>query len=240
MIKQLITTILVCFIIYSILSSTKKEVNEDFDIFSKVADAVTMIGRIITNLPTLISQGIEFSKYAYSAMQKIIKLMIEIAHFVSLIVLKMERCYHGYNEVKLETLQEINNIKNRLKQMRNNVYGCMNHRKHLQGINMSNYKETFKKYMNNCTFNLNSYLNEIKIYVSIFKKILMNAKLFALKYPTKEGESNKWCKDNFKKNASYKYYALNCNQCFNLLGIISRELNQIQTIDNLIVDQLAF
>ena len=117
--------------------------------------------------------------------------------------------------------------------MQNNVYGCMNPRKHLQGINKSNYKETFKKYMNNCTFNLKDSLNEIKLYLGRFKKILMNAKLFALKYPTKEGESDQWCKDNFKKNATYEY-GLKCNQCFNLLGIISRELNQIQTIEILI------
>lgn len=245
-----------CFIIYSLFVSTKKQVYEDFGWIGDIVNTIIgpIVGPIenlihtiendvntaknfITNVIALFGEVGNLFSVGFDLLKQSVTLLITVSEILYLIVTKMTKCYEGYKEVHAESVQEITNIQNRLKQMKNNLKSCVLVHPHLKGINPSNYKLKLHNYMTNCSLNYNNKIQELHLYTQKFKTILNNAKLFALQNPTSEGQSKTWCSNNYKKGASFSY-AKNCNQCFNFDGLISKELSELVTVEKLIQDSM--
>lgn len=202
-------------------------------IVSPVKNIVNSAKTKINDIHSIMEDTGNIISTGFDLLRTSIELLSTAGQILYLLMLKMKKCYYGFEEVYQATLEQLETIKNNIQETREKIHSCISIRTKLSGPESLTQK--LQNYKTDCLSNWGSCIDNIKGYISQFKQILSNQKLFALNYETTEGQSKEWCTTNYRPSATLSY-STQCNQCFNFNGLFSKEFTQLADIEKLVTD----
>lgn len=205
-----------------------------------IGDLFSHLFRIMSDIKDLVFDG-------FTLLKDMIFQIINIAELLYLILNKMSLCYHGFKEVYDQSNYKLSTIKVRVQQLKENIENCSK----IGLINpnplrISESKATFKERYQSCLGVYKANTDEVKSIIDDFHHILNNAKLFAQENDVPGiGKSESFCKNGLRDSTlskDFTNYSKQCNQCFNMDGILGKgfdELNEIVKFIPLAEDVIA-
>lgn len=197
---------------------SRRKLNQNpFKKIKKMSKSIKNIGKVFKLMFTVMQHG-------FKLLSNAIKMMIEISQILYLIADKGGKCYAGFKDVKTEFIDELYEIQEDLNKMTENVNKCLR-LKYIFNVN----------YYNDCIKSIFKYKSNITYYILRFKEIFNNSKLFALEENSKYGKNKFYCRSkiNSKKISKNFQYSKNCNQCFNIYGLLAKGYTQLLNVEKL-------
>ena len=210
-------------IAHSIISPITNKVEAIGDLFKHLF-------KIMTDIKDLIFDG-------FKLLKDVINQTINIAELLYLILNKMSLCYHGFKEVYDQSNNKLSTIKVRIEQLKINIENCSKIVL-INPLHFSESREKFKESYESCIAVYKANTDEIKSIVDDFHHILNNANLFAQENDVPGiGKSSSFCKNGIKDNElskDFSNYSKQCNQCFNMDGILGKGFDELNEVIKLI------
>tara|TARA_B100000963_G_scaffold354648_1_gene371539 strand:- start:2224 stop:3204 length:981 start_codon:yes stop_codon:yes gene_type:complete len=158
------------------------------------------------------------TKDGFNLLTQSIKILIEVAQILYLVVDKLYKCNDGAREVAREVKKELDIIMNGLLAIERRAYNCITFKYGLS-------KEHFDK----CILALFNFRIDIMSYTKKIDILLKNPRLFAQVRDTRKslkyGKNKSYC-ENTRTNKNFKY-SKSCNQCFNIYGLLAKGNRQL-------------